>query len=111
LERLLALLAELGGSPHLVEQTRVEPTQDMAWPARPVRIGPPAPRAGEEEAWLDRPLRELRGRSPREAVTGRRERDLLEAMLRQFEYDASAGPTGPDCDLGLLRARLNMLVD
>ncbi|MGQ0464783.1 MAG: hypothetical protein ACT4QG_05625 [Sporichthyaceae bacterium] len=108
LERLLNLLRDLDAAPEVVEQSRVEPAQDLAWPARTIRTGPPPPRPGEEDAWTNAPLPELRGRSPREAAAGGRDRWRLEALLRQFEYDADVAGREP-CDLARLRAALGMV--
>jgi hypothetical protein len=105
LDRLLALLTDLGAAPDLVETTRVDPRQDLPWAPRTLRTGPPPPRAGEEQAWLDTPLRDLRGRSPRQAAG--KDRLRLQAMLRQFEYDADVSGL-PGCDTALLWAELGI---
>jgi len=51
----------------------------------------------------------LRGRTPRQAASGK-ERPLLEALLRQFEYEAdllaTEGKSG--VDTGWLRQELDM---
>jgi hypothetical protein len=53
----------------------------------------------EGKFWLDEKVPALSGRTPRQAARGR-ERPYLEAMLRQFEYEADLlavdGKTGID---------------
>lgn len=91
LTRLLGLLTRLGEAPAVIDETRVDPAQDMAWPAGP-RIfpgGAAPPEEGWEKHWLDEPVPALRGRTPRQAAQSSSEdRPALEALLRQFEYEA-----------------------
>ena len=67
---------------------------------------------GWEKFWLDEEVPALLGRTPRQAARGR-ERQYLEAMLRQFEYKAdllaAEGRTG--IDTAWLRQQLDMSSD
>lgn len=64
---------------------------------------------GWEKFWLDEMVPALLGRTPRQAARGR-ERPYLEAMLRQFEYEADLlaveGKTG--IDTAWLREQLDL---
>jgi hypothetical protein len=74
--------------------------------------GAAPPSAGWEKYWLDERVPALRGRTPRQAADGK-ERPLLEALLRQFEYEAdllaAEGESG--VDTGWLRQELGMTYD
>ena len=92
LTRLLGLLTKLGESPSVIDESLVDPAQDHAWPAGPhvFARGAAPPGEGWEKHWLDEPVPALRGRTPRQAAAGPvDERILLEALLRQFEYEAA----------------------
>jgi hypothetical protein len=111
LSRLVDVLARIGANPVVTDEKRVDPAQDLAWPAGP-RAFPrgPAPAAeGSEKHWLDERVPALRGRTPRQAAQGR-ERPMLEALLRQWEYEADLlavqGESG--VDTGWLRHELGM---
>lgn len=69
-------------------------------------------RIGWEKHWLDEPVPALRGRTPRQ-VAHSKQRGLLEALLRQFEYDddlrTADGVSG--VDTAWLRRELSMPVD
>lgn len=111
LARLVALLDELGEAPKVVDESRVDPAQDLAWPAGP-RVfarGAAPPADGWEKQWLDEPVPALRGRTPRQAAHSQ-DWMLLEALLRQFEYEAgllaAEGKSG--IDTAWLRQELDM---
>ncbi len=114
LEGLLAILDGFGTAATVVDQTRVDPAQDLPWPAghRPLGGGLAAPEEGWARQWLDEPVPALRGRTPRQAA-GAAERPLLEGLLRQFEYDADllAQPGQRDEETNWLRDRLGMPAD
>jgi tetratricopeptide (TPR) repeat protein len=111
LARLVALLDELGEAPSVVDESRVDPAQDMAWPTGP-RVfprGAAPPADGWEKHWLDEQVPALRGRTPRQAAHSP-DWPRLEALLRQFEYDAdllaAEGKSG--IDTAWLRQELDM---
>jgi len=110
LDALVEVLAKLGASPSIVDQSRFEPSQDLAWPpALELTGGGPTvapPGEGWERAWLDERVPALGGRTPR-AVAGSPDWPLLEAMLRQFEYGADMAGR-PGHDIAWLRAQLKM---
>jgi hypothetical protein len=87
---------------------------DFAWPVgqRASQGGTAAAAEGWEKFWLDEKVPALFGRTPRQAARGR-ERPYLEAMLRQFEYEADLlaadGKTG--VDTAWLREQLDMPSD
>lgn len=114
LARLLEVLTKLGESPSVIDETQVDPAQDLAWPAGPVTIPRGAAPAGEgwEKHWLDGPVPVLHGRTPRETAESG-DWPMLEAMLRQFEYEAdilaASGQAG--VDTAYLRAELNLPAD
>lgn len=111
LQRLLDLLAELGADPAVTDEKRIDPALDMAWQSGPRAFARGAAPAAEgwEKHWLDEPVPALRGRTPRQAAQGK-EWAHLEALLRQFEYEADLlaadGKTG--IDTGWLRQELDM---
>ncbi|HEY5990649.1 MAG TPA: hypothetical protein VIV12_30285, partial [Streptosporangiaceae bacterium] len=114
LARLLEILTRIGADPVVTDEKRIDPAQDFAWPgserASPGGAAPPA--EGWEKHWLDEHVPALRGRTPRQAARGK-ERPLLEALLRQFEYEADLlavkGKSG--VDTGWLRHELDMTDD
>ena len=79
------------------------------------RVMPPVGRAdvggGWEQVWVDAPVTRLNGRTPRQTAASRNW-PLLEALLRQFEYDAdllaAQGQRGIDTDW--LRQELDMTI-
>jgi tetratricopeptide (TPR) repeat protein len=89
LARLLDVLSKVGADPLLTNAQRVDPTQELASPAsesaRPRGSAPSG--EGWEKLWLDEHLPALGGRTPREAAEGKRN-PVLEALLRQFEYES-----------------------
>ena len=111
LTRLLDVLRKVGGNPVVTSEKRIDPAQDFAWPAgqRAAQGGAAAAAEGWEKFWLDEKVPALLGRTPRQAARGR-ERPYLEAMLRQFEYEAGLlaadGKTG--IDTAWLREQLDM---
>jgi tetratricopeptide (TPR) repeat protein len=111
LARLLDILARAGLSPEVTDETRVDPAQDIAWPAGPRALpGGAAPASeGWEKHWLDEKVPALRGRTPRQAAHGK-ERPRLETLLRQAEYEAdllaAQGKSG--IDTAWLRHELSM---
>jgi hypothetical protein len=114
LTRLLDILRKVGGNPVVTSEKRIDPAQDFAWPSgqRAVQGGTAAAAEGWEKFWLDEKVPALLGRTPRQAARGR-ERPYLEAMLRQFEYEAALlavdGKTG--IDTAWLREQLDMPSD
>ncbi len=96
------------------DQSLIDPRQDLAWPAgsRAWPGGSAEPQDGWEKQWLDERVPALRGRTPRQAAQSK-ERVLLEALLRQFEYEADLlaanGQTGVDTEW--LRRELGMDVE
>jgi len=111
LARLLDVLAKIGAAPTVTEETRVEPAKELAWPGGESAHPRGATPSGEgwEKYWLDKQLPALGGRTPREATEGQ-ELLILEALLRQFEYEAdllaARGQQGIDTDW--LRKELDM---
>ncbi len=111
LARLLDVLARIGADPVVTDEKRIDPAQDFAWQigeqASPRGAAPPA--ESWEKHWLDEQVAALRGRTPRQAARGK-QRPLLEALLRQFEYEAdllaAEGKSG--VDTGWLREELDM---
>jgi len=95
LDRLLELLSETGAKPQIIEQTRVDPAQDLAWPAgrRLATTTLAPPEQSWEKHWLDEPVPALRGDTPRQAAAGEL-RPHLETLLREFEYDHDLSGTG-----------------
>jgi len=114
LAALLGILREAGASPEVSDQSLIDPRQDLAWPAgsRARPGGSAEPQDGWEKQWLDERVPALRGRTPRQAAQAK-ERVLLEALLRQFEYEADLlaanGQTGVDTEW--LRRELGMDVE
>jgi hypothetical protein len=113
-ERLTGLLEVLDGlnlMPELIDRSLFDPTQDMAWPpGQRAHPGGQAPAAeGWESYWLDEKVPGLGTRTPRQ-VRGSADWPLLEAMLRQFEYEADLlgqrGDRGVDTDW--LRRQLDL---
>jgi hypothetical protein len=49
----------------------------------------PLPEPGQEKAWLDEQLPALTGLTPRQAAADPEDRAVLEALLRQFEYEGT----------------------
>jgi hypothetical protein len=97
LTRLLDIFRKAGGNPVVTSEKRIDPAQDFAWATgqRAAQGGTaPRPKAGRSS---EGPA--LLGRTPRQATRGR-ERPYLEAMPRQFEYEADLlaveGKTGID---------------
>jgi len=110
LTRLIDILRKVGGNPVVISEKRIDPAQDFAWAAgQRAQGGAAAAAEGWEKFWLDEKVPALLGRTPRQAARGR-ERLYLEAMLRQFEYEADlltfAGKTG--IDTAWLREQLDM---
>ncbi|HEY2580027.1 MAG TPA: tetratricopeptide repeat protein [Streptosporangiaceae bacterium] len=113
LTRLLGLLTKLGESPSVIDESRVDPAEDRAWPAGPHMFarGAAPPEEGWEKHWLDEPVPALRGRTPRQAAAGSEdEQILLEALLREFEYEADVLAAGGEqgIETAWLRRELDM---
>jgi hypothetical protein len=89
LTRLLGILRNVGADPVITSEKRIDPAMDFAWASgqRASEGGAAAAAEGWEKFWLDEKVPALLGRTPRQAARGR-ERPYLEAMLRQFEYEA-----------------------
>ncbi|HEV7175480.1 MAG TPA: hypothetical protein VGN29_08300 [Solirubrobacteraceae bacterium] len=112
-DRLLSLLADVGGAPDVVAKLVIDPAQDMALP----HLGSVLPGSSSEEGneawrrhWPDQKLPALGGMTPRQAARSERRKPWLEAMLRELEHDADRlarhGRPAPDVDG--LRAELAM---
>lgn len=103
LARLLEVLSKVGADPLVTNEKRADPAQDFGWPGydsnRPRGAAPSG--EGWEKVWLDEQLPALGGRTPREATEGK-EGLMLEALLRQFEYESdlltAQGQPGIDTD-------------
>jgi hypothetical protein len=114
LTRLLGILRKVGADPVVTSEKRIDPAMDFAWASgqRASEGGAAAAAEGWEKFWLDEKVPALFGRTPRQAARGR-ERPYLEAMLRQFEYEAGLlavdGKTG--IDTAWLREQLDMPSD
>ena len=114
LTRLLDILGKVGANPVVTSDKRIDPALDFAWPVgqRASQGGAAAAAEGWEKFWLDEKVPALSGRTPRQAARGR-ERPYLEALLRQFEYEAGLlaadGKTG--VDTAWLREQLDMPSD
>jgi len=114
LTRLLGILRKVGADPVVTSEKRIDPAMDFAWASgqRASEGGAAAAAEGWEKFWLDEKVPALFGRTPRQAARGR-ERPYLEAMLRQFEYEAGLlavdGKTG--IDAAWLREQLDMPSD
>jgi len=111
LTRLVEILRKVGADPVVTSEKRIDPALDFAWAAgqRAAQGGAAAAAEGWEKFWLDEEVPALFGRTPRQAARGR-ERPYLEALLRQFEYEADLlaadGKTGVDA--AWLREQLDM---
>lgn len=111
LTRLLGILSKVGAEPVVTAEKRIDPALDFAWPAgqRAFQRGAADAADGWEKYWLDERVPALGGRTPRRAAAGP-ERPLLEALLRQFEYEgdllAAEGKAG--IDTAWLREQLDM---
>ncbi len=106
-----ALLQAGAGKPHV--EHFVNPEMDLALPGGRLHGGRgdgPEVEAAWRETWLDERLPALDGFTPRTAASQPKGRVLLEALLRQFEYDrdivAVSGERPMDVDA--LRAELGM---
>jgi len=111
LARLLDILRKVGADPVVTAEKRIDPTLDFGWPGgeRASRGGVAPAAEGWEKHWLDQKIPALHGCTPRQAAAGR-EWPYLEALLRQFEYEAdllaAEGKTG--IDTAWLREQLNL---
>jgi hypothetical protein len=114
LTRLLDILRKVGADPVVTSEKRIDPAMDFAWAAgqRAAQGGAAAAAEGWEKFWLDEKVPALFGRTPRQAARGR-ERPYLEAMLRQFEYEADllAADSKTGVDTAWLREQLGMPSD
>jgi hypothetical protein len=113
LEALVTVLEQLGLEPELSRRSAIDPPMDLP----PIRLGGPAPFGASRQAvdawlehWPDERVPALGGHTPRAAARLKRQRQRLEAVLREFEHDASLlarqGAATPD--FGRLRAELGM---
>jgi hypothetical protein len=109
LERLLNLLTDAGAQPEIIDQTRIDPIQDLPWPAgrRLTAATLAPPEQGWEKHWLDEPVPALRGDTPRQAANGEH-RAHLETLLREFEYDHDQAGSAGGPDTSWLREQLNL---
>jgi hypothetical protein len=113
LESVTAALVRAGAGEPDVEYV-MTPEMDLAVPGGRLR-GPasdePEVEAAWRQSWLDEPLPALEGSTPRAAANQPRHRVLLEALLRQFEYDADVVAANGEhpMDVDALRAELGML--
>jgi hypothetical protein len=120
LDRLLALLRDMGTRPRIVSEHRVDPDQDFPTPADLAATGGAEPSRGmgmSQEAvdawqrtWLDEPVPALEGRTPRQAARDEEGRVHLEALLREFEHLADRARARGDAapDVARLRMELGM---
>ena len=114
LTRLVEILRKVGADPVVTSEKRIDPALDFAWAPgqRAAQGGAAAAAEGWEKFWLDEKVPALLGRTPRQAARSR-ERPYLEALLRQFEYEAGLlaadGKTG--VDTAWLRGQLDMPSD
>lgn len=95
LDRLLEVLSKIGADPVVIKEQRIDSAADSVLP--------------EEKYWLDEELSALGGQTPRQAAAGE-EPERLEALLRQFEYEADllAAQGLPGIDTAWLRQELAM---
>jgi hypothetical protein len=109
LDGLLDLLTEGGGKPEIIDQTRIDPAQDLAWaPGRQLTAATLAPpEQGREKHWLDEHVPALRGDTPRQAADGEH-RAHLETLLREFEYHHDLAGSGGGPDTAWMREQLHM---
>jgi hypothetical protein len=107
-----AVLAQIAAEVHDHRTTPSAP--GFAWPAgqRASRSDAADAAEGWPKYWLDEPVPALRGRTPRQAAAGQ-ERPLLEALLREFEYEADllAADGKSGVDTAWLREQLDMAAD
>ena len=107
-----AVLAQIAAEVHDHRTTPSAP--GFAWPAgqRASRSDAADAAEGWPKYWLDEPVPALRGRTPRQAAAGQ-ERPLLEALLREFEYEADllAADGKSGVDAAWLREQLDMAAD
>ncbi|HEX9124393.1 MAG TPA: DUF1841 family protein [Actinomycetota bacterium] len=114
LEMFLDLLRDLGETPEVVDETRVDPAQDLV-----LTGGPPGSLLGGASCealdawareWPDVPVPALDGLTPREAASDLDLRPRLEGLLREFEFMAGnlrqAGEAAPD--MAAVRADIGM---
>lgn len=117
LERFCDLLRELGASPTVTGRTTVDPAQDVVLPRGqliPAGLSREASQAWAEH-WLDEKVPALQGRTPRQAALSDRHWPLLEALLRQFEWQQDMGRHADPAasgggELAWLREQLQMPV-
>ncbi len=114
LARLLGILRKLGAEPEVTAEKRIDPALDFAWPAgqRAFQRGAAEAAEGWEKHWLDEEVPALHGRTPRQAAHGA-EWPYLEALLRQFEYEAGllAAEGKAGIDTAWLREQLGLSDD
>ncbi len=114
LTRLLGILGKMGAEPVVTAEKWIDPALDFAWPAgqRAFQRGAAPAADGWEKYWLDEQVPALNGRTPRKAAKGP-ERPLLEALLREFEYEADllAADGKRGIDTAWLREQLGMTAD
>jgi hypothetical protein len=100
----------LGAEPEITEDRRVEPSADFAWGPVPDATGRPA--LQWEKAWTDQQISVLRSGTPRHAiaVSDEADKDRVESMLRQLEYQAglAAARGEQSLDTAWLRAELGL---
>ncbi len=114
LTRLLGILRKAGADPRVTAEKRIDPALDFAWLAgqRTHQGGAADAAEGWEKHWLDEEIPALHGRTPRQAADGPLH-PYLEALLRQFEYEAdllaAGGRTG--IDTAWLREQLKLPSD
>jgi hypothetical protein len=113
LASLLDLLEDIAGGATIKEEFTVDPSQDFPLPVSssvPLRTVSPSEDEAWRRAWLDESVPGLSGMTPRAASRSKRGRNLLEAMLRHFEYEADrtlAAGANPR-DIGALREALGL---
>ena len=113
-ELFLDLLRSLGETPEVVDETRMDPSQDLVLTGGPggLLLGGASAEAREAWAreWPDVPVPALDGLTPREAAAHSDRRPRLEGLLRELEFAAGclrrAGEAAPD--MAAVRVDLGM---
>ena len=113
LESVTAVLLRAGAGEPDIEYV-MTPEMDLALPGGRLRgaaSDEPEVEVAWRQSWLDEPLPALEGSTPRAAASQPKHRVLLEALLRQFEYDADVVAASGEhpMDVDALRAELGML--
>ncbi|HYT80254.1 MAG TPA: tetratricopeptide repeat protein [Actinomycetota bacterium] len=115
LDRLVAILREIGASPRVVSRDVVDPAGEVELLRSGGSGSPPGGGSAEaarawQQVWLDEAVPALGGLTPREAAEGLDSRPLLESLLRDLEWRwesaRARGSSVPDIDA--IRLELGM---